>query len=130
MYQLSLKLTALVAAFGAMGVLVRFFTVHFTSRFFPEFPAGTFLVNIVGSFLIGAAFTYLTARTDLSPTWRVMIVSGFLGGFTTFSSFSWELFEYWHEGRILAVMAYGIGSPVLGICAAYLGMLTARIVPV
>jgi CrcB protein len=124
---MSSKLVGLVCFFGALGVLTRFATVHLVARFFPDFPAGTLIVNVIGSFIIGLVFAYFSTRTELSDIWRVALVSGFLGGFTTFSSFSWELLQFYQEGRFATLFLYGVGSPVLGLFAAYAGMVTAAI---
>ena len=117
----SFKMVSLISAFGALGVLARFIAVHFIAKAFPSFPVGTLTVNILGSFLIGCAFAFFSARSEVAPVLKILLVSGFLGGFTTFSSFSIELLEFYREGRMAMVFLYGVGSPILGFSAAALG---------
>jgi len=91
-----------------------------------RFPIGTFVVNILGSFLIGVAYVILVEKTTLPAEWRLFFITGLLGGFTTFSSFSLELLQLWQEGHLLLVLAYAAGSVVLGLLMAFAGMQLAQ----
>ncbi len=76
---------------GAVGSLTRYITGSAVmSRFGGRFPLGTFVINVSGSFLIGVLMTLLTERFQPHPNWRLLLVVGFLGGYTTFSSFEYE----------------------------------------
>ena len=92
----------------------------------PAFPWHTLLINVTGSLAIGAVLTLLTERLVADPAWRLFLVAGFLGGYTTFSSYTFEGLELLREGQWLAALWYALGSNLLGLAAAYLGMVLAR----
>lgn len=92
----------------------------------PAFPWHTLLINVTGSLAIGAVLTLLTERLVADPAWRLFLVAGFLGGYTTFSSYTFEGLELLQEGEWLAALWYALGSNLLGLAAAYLGMVLAR----
>jgi fluoride exporter len=76
---------------GGVGALARYVAASaIMARFGGKFPLGTLVINVTGSFLIGFLMTMLTERFQLDPRWRLLLVVGFLGGYTTFSSFEWE----------------------------------------
>ena len=116
----------LVLAGGAMGCLARFVVgTAIVARLGGRFPYGTVFINITGSFLIGFAMTFLTERSDLSPNWRFLIVVGFLGGYTTFSSFQWETLNLMKDGSRWLGFLNGFGSLVVGYAAVWLGAIVA-----
>ena len=88
---------------------------------------GTLVANLIGGFLIGVAMAFFSAHTELSPQWRLLIITGFLGGLTTFSSFSAELTSMIHEGRLsialITVMLHVVGS----ILMTFLGIYTYQL---
>jgi CrcB protein len=92
----------------------------------PAFPWHTLLINVTGSLAIGAVLTLLTERLVADPAWRLFLVAGFLGGYTTFSSYTFEGLELLREGQWLAALWYALGSNLLGLAATYLGMVLAR----
>ncbi len=111
----------LVLIGGGVGSLVRFLTGTFVLRFFAgAFPLGTFLINVTGSFLIGILMTYFLNHS-IDPNWRLFLVTGMLGGYTTFSSFEWETFLTLREGATLVAIFYFVSSIVLGLAAVWLG---------
>ena len=114
----------LVFAFGGMGAVARVGVASFFSV--QRLPWGTLLVNGVGCLLIGVAFQVFEARPHLTFPWRLALVGGFLGGFTTFSAFGLETWELLLEGRPLAASAYALGSVALGLAAVVLGQAIAR----
>ena len=120
----------LIALGGAFGSMTRFAAVvYITPLFNMKFPFGTFLVNIVGSFLIGVAYVVLIEKSDVSPLYRMFFITGFLGGFTTFSSFSLEMLQLWQEGYVLNSILYAISSVILGLLMAFAGMaLTQKLI--
>lgn len=112
---------ALVMIGGAFGSLLRYMTTVFvTERFAGRFPAGTFTVNLSGSFLIGVFMAALAARSA-HPNWRYLLVTGFLGGFTTFSSFEYEIFISTRLGDHGMAVLYSVVSVVLGLLAVLAG---------
>lgn len=90
-----------------------------------RFPLGTFVINVSGSFLIGVLMTLLTERLHPHANWRLFLVIGVLGGYTTFSSFEYETFQAVRSGARLLGLIYVLGSVVLGYIGVWLGALLA-----
>ena len=112
---------------GGAGSLARYLAGSaIAHRFGTRFPAGTMVVNVTGCFLIGLAMTLLTERLQPHPYWRLVLVVGFLGGYTTFSSFEWETYAAVRGGGFWIGLANIAGSVVLGYAAVWLGALLAR----
>jgi CrcB protein len=86
----------------------------------------TMFINISGSFLIGIVIEMAQTRANLSPLWRYFLATGILGGYTTFSTFSFEALSIATGGLGLTAIMYVVGSVVLGIGGAYGGIVTAR----
>ncbi len=108
---------------GALGSMARFAAVGWLTPMLKyRFPIGTFIVNVVGSFLIGVAYVLLVEKAVLPAEWRLFFITGILGGFTTFSAFSLEMLQMWQEGHVLISIAYATSSVVLGLLMAYVGM--------
>ncbi len=106
---------------GAAGSLLRYLIGIFIAARYPgRFPLGTFLINVTGSFLIGVVLQGLNAG------WRPLLVSGVLGGYTTFSSFAWESFEAIEKEQIWIGLANIVLSVVLGYLAVWCGSWVAR----
>ncbi len=95
-------------------------------RFGGRLPLGTMIVNVSGCFLIGLIMTMLTERLDVHPNWRLFLVVGVLGGYTTFSSFAWETYESVRGGNALFGLANVVLSVVAGYGAVWCGALLAR----
>lgn len=93
-----------------------------------KFPYGTFVINISGSFLIGFIVTILTERTHLSPNWRYLIPIGFIGAYTTFSTFEWETLSAIRDGQLLIAGLNVVLSVVVGFVAVWLGIISGRYV--
>ncbi|MBI4876651.1 MAG: fluoride efflux transporter CrcB [Acidobacteria bacterium] len=92
-----------------------------------RFPLGTFLINISGSFFIGLLMTLLTEHWQPHPNWRLFLVVGVLGGYTTFSSFEYETLQAVRDGERWMGLLYVAGSVLLGYAAVWAGAaLTAR----
>jgi CrcB protein len=114
----------LVMLGGAAGTLARYLAgTAIMSRFAGRFPWGTVIVNVTGCFLIGALMTVLTERR-LNPNWRLLLVVGFLGGYTTFSSFEWETFSAVRSGSPWIGLLNVLASVTLGYLAVWLGALS------
>lgn len=112
---------------GGIGSLARYVAgLAIMTRFGTRFPLGTLVVNVTGSFLIGLLMTLLTERFQPHPNWRLVLVVGFLGGYTTFSSFEWETFSAIREGGFWVGLANVAGSVLFGYAAVWLGALVGR----
>lgn len=107
---------------GVGGVLRYFVQKAFVDMGYISFPAGTFIVNIVGCFLIGVFNAMAEKNNLLSPEWRLALTTGFCGGFTTFSTFANENMSLLRNGDYFYFSIYIILSVVLGIGAVILGM--------
>ncbi len=111
---------------GATGSLMRFMLgTAIMNRVGGRFPLGTVVINITGSFLIGFIMTILTERLSPHPNWRLLLVVGFLGGYTTFSSFEWETLGLVKDGGRWLGLLNLIGSVVIGYLAVWLGAVVA-----
>lgn len=117
---------SLVALGGAAGSMLRYLTVLGAARLFgPGLPLGTLAVNVIGSFLIGVLAIWLMG----SRAWAYpLLISGFLGGFTTFSAFSLEAFRLWETGQPALAAAYVAGSVGLGLAALLAGLALGRMI--
>lgn len=112
-----------VAIGGAIGSTLRYLTTKYTTIFFATtFPLGTFLVNILGSFFIGIASSYVLNMTTPDSNFRLLIIVGFLGGYTTFSSFSLDTIQLLSDGNYLLAAINVFFSVILGIVFAFLGL--------
>jgi CrcB protein len=117
----------LIVMGGGAGSLTRYVVANaIATRMASRFPWGTVVVNVTGCFLIGLIAAVLTERANLSPNWRFALVIGFLGGYTTFSSFEWETFGLVRDGAFWLGLANVIGSVTFGYAAVWLGALLAR----
>ncbi len=113
----------LVAAGGGVGCMLRFLAIKQVVKLNPTmFPLGTMLVNIVGSLLIG----WMLAKYGGDHSTRAFFVSGMLGGFTTFSAFSWDALQLLQRGQFSQAMLYVGGSVILSVGAAALGYMAGR----
>src|SRR5687767_1653737 len=96
------------------------------NRFGASFPLHTMLINVTGSLAIGLVLVLMTERLLVDPAWRLLLVVGFLGGYTTFSSYTFEALVLAEAGQWGRALWYVLGSNVLGLAAAFAGMLLAR----
>ena len=117
----------LVGIGGFLGAIARFWLAGYISnRMGTRFPYGTFVINITGSFLIGLLMTMFTERFEFDPIWRLLLVVGFLGGYTTFSSLEWETYTAVRDGGLRIGMLNVVASVMLGYIAVWLGVMLAR----
>jgi len=113
----------LVAAGGAIGCVLRFLTINAIARLNPTiFPLGTMAVNVIGSMLIGVAL----AKYGHVGNARAFFVTGILGGYTTFSAFSWDAMGLLHRGQYGDAVLYIGGSVALSLAAVMLGFTLTR----
>jgi len=111
---------------GAAGSLARYVVgTAIMTRVGGRFPLGTVFINITGSFLIGFIMTILTERLNPNPNWRLLLVVGVLGGYTTFSSFEWETLGLVRDGGRWLGLLNVAGSVLLGYIAVWLGVVLA-----
>jgi fluoride exporter len=117
-----------IAVAGAIGTLARWGLGSWFGQRFPTFPWGTLVINVSGSFVLGVLFAALVERGIGSPTLRVALMTGLLGAYTTFSTFSLETFRLMEDGAMRSALANVALSLVLGLAAVWLGVLTGRAV--
>ena len=116
-----------IATGGAIGSLLRFYLSKFLQKKFGvEFPVGTLIVNLTGAFFIGFFFSYLVEKLDISVELRAFLITGLLGGFTTFSTFSYESFKLIVSGEYLKFFAYFMGTNLVGLLLTFLGYNVGR----
>ena len=118
---------ALVGLGGALGAMARYLVhVWVSERLTGSFPWATFLINVTGSLAIGFLLTLAVERSGLDPRWRLLVVTGFLGGYTTFSTFSAEALALLEARAYAPALLYFCGSPLVAVTAAVIGALIAR----
>ena len=122
-------MTYLAVAFGgALGAMSRYWVYSaFQRASSGTFPWATLTVNMVGSFLIGIAFILITERMELGPYWRAVVTVGFLGAFTTFSTFSMDVIGLIEQGNFTNAFLYVLSSVLVCIIAAWLGLSLAKL---
>lgn len=121
----------LVFAGGGLGAVARYLVGAAALRQFGSaFPAGTIIVNVVGSFLMGLLIVWLMQRGpesgEPSANLRLFLATGFLGGFTTFSAFSLDFSTLWERGDALQALIYAVCSVGLSVAAIFAGLLIGR----
>ena len=115
-----------VLAGAGLGGLARYVAgTWIMAKYGGRFPLGTFVINITGAFLIGVLMTLLTERFHPHPNWRLFLVVGILGGYTTFSSFEYETYQAVRDGERWLGLVYLVGSVALGYLGVWLGTLLA-----
>lgn len=118
-----------IALGAAVGANLRYgLSVWAAQRFGTAFPYGTLIVNVLGSFVIGLILGLAVTRLTLSTPWRLLLVTGLLGGFTTFSSFSYETYDLIERGAWLAAGGYILSSVGIGLLACICGIGVARMI--
>jgi CrcB protein len=111
---------------AALGALLRWYLAVRLNQIFPQVPPGTLAANLLGGYLIGIAMAVFLAFPTLSPQWRLLTVTGFLGGLTTFSTFSAEVTTSLLAGQALWAL-WTVASHVIGsVVMTLLGVLTVR----
>jgi fluoride exporter len=119
-----------VAAGGAIGSVARYLVGIGSGRLFGiNFPWGTLIINVTGSFLIGLFIGLFAIRWDVSQTVRIFLTVGICGGYTTFSTFSLDAFYLMERGQAIAASAYMVGSVVLSVGALIGAMHVFRTLP-
>ncbi len=120
----------LIAFGGALGAMLRYFVgVLAAERFGPRFPVGTFSINVSACFMIGLILEYLNHHAGMNPAWRYAFAVGFIGAFSTFSTFEWEIFSDFTQGAFWIGVLYLVASLVAGFVAVGVGSVVARSLP-
>ena len=123
-----LKSLFVIAVGASLGAWLRWLLGMKLNALFPTIPPGTVVANMVGGYIIGLAIAFLAASPTLSPEWRLLIITGFCGGLTTFSTFSAETVALIQEGRLVwalgSISLHVVGS--LAMTAA--GLLSYQVI--
>jgi len=118
-----MKLAFLIGVGSFLGGISRYLlTLLIDEKFFHSTTLGTFAVNIIGCFLIGIVFA-VSDKGSISQEWRFFLASGLLGGFTTFSAFSYQNISLLQNGRVAQAALYITSSVLLGLAATYAAIL-------
>jgi CrcB protein len=116
-----------VAIGGGLGAVTRYaLGLLIVARLGTAFPLHTLIINVSGSFVIGVLLILFTERLLVDPAWRLLLVVGFLGGYTTFSSYTFEALALVEGGEAMGALVYVLTSNGLGLGATLLGMAIAR----
>ena len=118
-----------VAVGGSMGAVSRYLVSQFmAAKFGADLPYGTFIVNVVGCFIIGAFMTLITEKFAISSYWRLIVVVGFVGGLTTFSSLGYETFKLLENGSLSYALSNIALNLLFGFSAIWIGVVLARMI--
>ena len=119
--------TVLIFIGGGLGAASRHWVGHVALRQFGTgFPAGTLIVNVVGSLFMGLLIGWLARRGTVSNELRLFLATGFLGGFTTFSAFSLDFASLWDRGETISAFSYAMASVIVSIFAVFAGLWLMR----
>lgn len=117
-----------ISAGAILGANVRYLLSRFAAKFLgPVFPYGTLIINIIGSVIVGFFMIWTAERVLLDPRWRLLVVVGFCGAFTTFSSYAFETMAYFEQGQWLLMFTNFFTNNFLCLAGALAGMALARV---
>lgn len=119
---------AMIAVGATAGAWLRFGLSHWLNPRLPHFPIGTLASNLIGGYLVGIAVAWFAANTSVAPEWRLLAITGFLGGLTTFSTFSAEVVLLLQEDRLATAAALALVHLFGSLLLTVLGFLTYRAV--
>jgi fluoride exporter len=116
-----------ISAGAILGANARWVISRYAARILgPVYPYGTLFINVTGSFVVGFFMIWASERVLLDPRWRLLVVVGFCGAFTTFSSFAFETMAYFQQGQWLMLLANFFSNNLLCLGAALAAMALAR----
>ena len=123
----SIKDTLVISLGAIFGANARWVISRYLAKVLgPVFPYGTLVINVAGSFIVGFFMIWASERVLLDPRWRLLIVVGFCGAFTTFSSFAFETMAYLQQGQWALMVTNFVSNNLLCLAAALGGMALAR----
>jgi fluoride exporter len=99
---------------GALGSLLRWALSIRLNSLFPSLPLGTFASNVIAGYIIGVAIGYFARHPSMAPEWRLFVITGLMGGLSTFSTFSAEVVNHLQEGRL----GWAVGEIAIHVCAS------------
>jgi CrcB protein len=118
----------LIALGGALGSVARYWMgVAVTDRWGARFPYGTLAINLTACLTIGFVMTFLGKRAGFGAGWRYLVPVGFVGAYSTFSTYEWETLSLLRAGGFPIAALYSVGSLILGLAAVWCGMLAAEV---
>jgi CrcB protein len=118
-----------IALGGALGTVARYWVgTTVSGRLGARFPYGTFVVNMSACLVIGFVVTVLGRRVEINPVWRYLVPIGFVGAYSTFSTYEWETLATLRSGAFVLAAFYALGSLVLGLAAVWGGSLLAELI--
>ena len=118
-----------IAFGGALGSIVRYWVGStIANRMGTKFPYGTFVINITACVVIGFSLTFLAKRAELNPAWRFLVPVGFVGAYSTFSTYEWETLSTIRTGAFSMAALYALSSLILGLAAVWGGAVIAEII--
>ncbi len=118
-----------IALGGSLGSIARYWVGStVANRLGTRFPYGTFVINISACLIIGFSLTYLGKRAELNPAWRFLVPVGFVGAYSTFSTYEWEALSSLRAGAFALSALYVVASILLGLIATWGGCLLAEAV--
>lgn len=118
----------LVAIGGALGAMLRYWVYNATPFQDQRVPLATVVVNVCGSLLIGVLWVLLVEKSALGPQWRSLLMVGFLGALTTYSTYSLEALLLLEQGQVGMALSYLVGTLLLCLMAAWIGVALSRLV--
>ena len=117
----------LIALGGALGSIARYWVdATVAARTGLKFPYGTLVVNLTACLVIGFTLTFLAERADINPAWRFFIPIGFIGAYSTFSTYEWQTLSIMRSGAFAIAALYAVGSLILGLAATWAGSALAQ----
>lgn len=116
-----------ISVAAVLGANLRYLLSRFALKEFgPVFPYGTLIINVLGSFIVGLFVTWTTERVLIDPRWRLLVVVGFCGSFTTFSSYAYESMAFFEQGQWGLMLANVFSNNLLCLGGALAGIVLAR----
>jgi len=117
----------LIALGGGLGSMARYWVGStIGGRLGVRFPLGTLVVNITACLVLGFALTWLSERAEFNPAWRYLVAVGFIGAYSTFSTYEWETLSTMRSGAFALGSLYAGGSLILGLAATWCGAVLAE----
>ena len=119
-----------IAIGGALGSIARYWVGSAVAgRLGTRFPFGTFVINMTACVIIGFSMTFLAKRADVNAAWRFLVPVGFVGAYSTFSTYEWETLSTIRGGAFALASVYSVGSLLLGLGAVWCGAFFAELLP-